>query len=81
MNFSVTGLDPADFELLFALDEAELSARGATRLVADAYPCRIGLRRVEAGEDLLLLNHAHVARRGCYAALIERAHDLSETPV
>lgn len=62
MSFSVTGLDPAPFEPLFALGEAELSARGATRLSADqadAYPCRVGLRRVEAGEDLLLVNHVH----------------------
>lgn len=62
MSFSVTGLDPAPFEPLFALDEAELSAHGATRLAADqadAYPCRVGLRRVEAGEDLLLVHHVH----------------------
>lgn len=62
MSFSVTGLDPALFENLFALEQAELSALGATRLVADeadAYPCRVGLRRVEAGEDLILLNHVH----------------------
>lgn len=62
MSFSVTGLDPAPFEPLFALTEAALSARGATRLSADqadAYPCRVGLRRVEAGEDLLLVHHVH----------------------
>jgi hypothetical protein len=62
MTFHIRGLDAEAFAPLFQLDEAELKAVGARRVVADAsdmYPCRIALRRVGEGEELLLLNHAH----------------------
>jgi hypothetical protein len=62
MTFHIRGLDAEPFAKLFQLDKADLHAIGAQRVVADApdlYPCRIALKRVEKGEELLLLNHAH----------------------
>ncbi|MBJ6124879.1 DUF1203 domain-containing protein [Microvirga splendida] len=62
MTFHIRGLENEAFAPLFQMDEASLAALGAKRVVADApdmYPCRIALQRVEEGEELLLLNHAH----------------------
>ncbi|MBM6583322.1 DUF1203 domain-containing protein [Microvirga sp. BT689] len=62
MTFHVRGLDSQAFAPLFQLNEADLNAIGAQRVYADAddlYPCRIALKRVAQGEELLLLNHAH----------------------
>jgi hypothetical protein len=65
MSFIVRGLDPKPFRPLFDLSEDGLAAHGARRVradQADAYPCRVSLRRVEEGEELLLLNHVHQGR-------------------
>lgn len=54
MSFHVRGLDAALFSPLFNLSEAELSAIGAIKVVADesdAYPCRVSLTRVEKGRS------------------------------
>lgn len=62
MSFQARGLDAQLFAPLFNLSEPELTAIGAIRVVADepdAYPCRVSLRRVEEGEELLLVNHTH----------------------
>ncbi|WP_230532501.1 DUF1203 domain-containing protein [Microvirga roseola] len=62
MSFQICGLDAQAFAPLFSMSEAELAAMGARRVVADQadlYPCRISLKRVEEGEELLLLNHVH----------------------
>ncbi|MBF9233422.1 DUF1203 domain-containing protein [Microvirga alba] len=62
MSFQIRGLDAALFAPLFNFSEAELSAVGALKVVADeadAYPCRVSLTRVGKGEELLLINHAH----------------------
>lgn len=62
MSFQARGLDAQLFAPLFDLSKAELTAIGAIRVVADepdTYPCRISLRRVEEGEELLLVNHVH----------------------
>ncbi len=62
MTFHIRGVDAEAFAPLFQLDEGALEALGAQRVFADAsdlYPCRIALRRVAKGEELLLLNHAH----------------------
>jgi Protein of unknown function (DUF1203) len=61
--FIVRGLEPQSFSPLFALSDEALSERGARRMAADsddAYPCRIALRRVEKGAELILLNYAHL---------------------
>jgi hypothetical protein len=65
MSFIVRGLDPQPFRPLFALSDDALAAHGARRVRADqddAYPCRVSLRRVGEGEELLLLNHVHQDR-------------------
>ena len=61
MTYAITGLPPSDFAPLFALSDAELAARGARRVVADAdrgYPCRVSLEDARAGERVFLVNHA-----------------------
>jgi hypothetical protein len=60
--FQVRGLEPSLFEPLFAFSDEALLAQGARRLIADAegvYPCRVSLRRVAAGTELLLVNYEH----------------------
>ena len=62
MPFHIRGLEAEAFASLFTLGEEQLRAMGAQRLYADepdAYPCRVSLKRAEAGEELLLLNHVH----------------------
>jgi hypothetical protein len=62
MSFQIRGLDPAPFRPLFDWDTGRLEAIGARRVradEADAYPCRISLKRAAVGEELLLLNHVH----------------------
>jgi len=60
--FRITALPREPFAELFALSDAELAARGARRVVADAkpgYPCRVSLVDAEVGERLLLLPYMH----------------------
>ncbi len=60
MTYRITGLDPQSFAPLFALDDDQLSERGAVRVIASAdrgFPCRITLEDAKAGEELILLNH------------------------
>lgn len=62
MNFQISALPISLFKDLFELDEAALSVRSITRLVADgrpAYPCRVSLQDALEGDELLLLPHAH----------------------
>ncbi|MFO1058482.1 MAG: DUF1203 domain-containing protein [Dongiaceae bacterium] len=62
MRLRITGLPAADFAPLFALSDAELAARGALRVVADAphaYPCRVSLTDAAPGDALLLVNYEH----------------------
>jgi hypothetical protein len=60
MTYSISGLPLGDFAPLFALGDADLAARGARRVVADAdrgFPCRVSLVDAKRGETLILLNH------------------------
>lgn len=69
MTYIIAGLAPDRFAPLAALPDAELAARGARRVVADAdrgYPCRVSLEDAQAGERLLLVNHASNAVDGPY---------------
>lgn len=62
MSFRITGLPRSGFEPLIGLDDAALAAHGALRMTVDAtpgFPCRVGLRDLEPGEAVLLLNHEH----------------------
>lgn len=59
MTYQITGLAPQDFAPLFALDDAELAARGAMRVTATGpgMPCRVSLVDAQPGEELVLLHH------------------------
>lgn len=62
MSFQVRGIDPQPFQPLFSLSDEDLAAKGVIRVVADepdAYPCRVALERVRAGEELLLVHYTH----------------------
>ena len=62
MSFRIQGLPRADFAPLFVLSDEALAARGVIRMTVDAqpgFPCRVGLRDLEPGEAVLLLNFAH----------------------
>jgi hypothetical protein len=79
MTYSIQGLDPAPFAPLFALDDAELAARGAMRVTAGAsrgFPCRVSLEDAHAGEELILLHHVShdvpTPYRSAYAIYVRR---------
>jgi hypothetical protein len=60
MHYQISGLERAQFAELFSMTDAQLSARGAIRVVAGAdngWPCRISLEDAKAGESLILLHH------------------------
>jgi hypothetical protein len=60
MAYQITGLSPAPFAHLFALDDDRLATHGARRVVAGAdkgWPCRVSLDDARAGERLILLHH------------------------
>ena len=65
MSFRITGLPAERFAHLFALSDAELSALGAVRRIADArtpgYPCRVSLTDSVPGDELILVNYEHHA--------------------
>ncbi len=79
MTYAITGLAPENFDPLFALDDAELAARRARRVVAAAdrgFPCRISLEDARAGEELILLHHishdVETPYRSAYAIYVRR---------
>ena len=59
MTYRIKGLEPAPFTPLFALDDAELEAKGMTRMAVDSptFPCRVSLRDCDIGDEVILLNH------------------------
>ena len=59
MTYRIKGLEPAPFAPLFALDDAELEAKGMTRMAVDSptFPCRVSLRDCDIGDEVILLNH------------------------
>jgi hypothetical protein len=62
MSFRVRGLSPEPFRKYFEMNDTELRALGARRVVADGdgYPCRVSLGHAKAGEELILLNYEHL---------------------
>jgi hypothetical protein len=79
MRLRITGLPAADFAPLFDLSDAELAARGALRVVADAphaYPCRVSLTDAAPGDALLLVNYEHqpaaTPYRSCHAVYVRQ---------
>jgi Protein of unknown function (DUF1203) len=87
MTFRVLGLSPEPFRHLFGRSDAELAREGAIRYVADkkpGFPDRIGMRDVEIGETVLLINHicqpADTPYRATHAIFVaERAAAAFET--
>jgi hypothetical protein len=84
MTYRITGLDPAPFAALFALDDAGLARRNARRVTAAAsrgYPCRVSLRDAAAGDELILVNHTShdvaTPYRSAYAIYVRREADAS----
>jgi hypothetical protein len=62
MSFQIRGIDPQPFQPFFDLSDDDLAAKGIIRVIADepdAYPCRVALKRVRAGEELLLVHYMH----------------------
>lgn len=60
MRLRYRGLDPGPFRDLFALSEAELSARHILKLAAEpGSPCRVSLEDAAPGESVLLLPFEH----------------------
>lgn len=60
MTYMISGLSPDPFAHLFAMDDAELAANNARRIIATAdrgWPCRISLDDAKAGEAVILLHH------------------------
>jgi hypothetical protein len=71
MPLRYRGLDPVQFQPLFALDDAELKRRGMERVTCDSrpgYPCRVTLEDAEPGETLLLLAFEHQGADSPYRA-------------
>ena len=81
MNFRISGLSPEPFRHLYGASDEELALRAVIRYVADkkpGFPDRIGMRDVEIGERVLLLNHvcqpANTPYRASHAIFVhERA--------
>jgi hypothetical protein len=92
MGFLVSALPEDDFSRLFALDDAQLHARGAKWYVADrqpGFPCRVSLQDAVPGERVLLVPFTHQPANSPYRAsgpvfVRERARqaslDVNEVP-
>ena len=71
MDFRIAGLDPKPFQPLFELSDAELARRRALRRVVDSQPgapCRVALRDVPLGSEVILLNYEHLPVDSPYRA-------------
>jgi hypothetical protein len=71
MGFLVSALSEDDFSRLFALDDAQLQARGAKWYVADrqpGFPCRVSLQDAVPGERVLLVPFTHQPANSPYRA-------------
>jgi hypothetical protein len=70
-GFQLVGIDPLQFEHLFALGDPQLQQHAAQRCIADAspgYPCRVSLEDAAIGEELLLLPYLHQPAESPYRA-------------
>ena len=71
MGFRISALPREAFAPLFALDDAQLRARGAKRHIADAhpgFPCRVSLQDAAIGERVVLVPFAHQPADSPYRA-------------
>ena len=63
VTYQIEALPLEPFAPLFPLSDRDLAAVGARRWTADApgrAPCRVSLQDADAGERLVLVNHAHL---------------------
>lgn len=71
MSFRITGLPAQQFSEWFTLSDEELRQRHALRVAVHrkpGFPCRISLTDAEAGDEVLLINYAHLAVDSPYRA-------------
>jgi hypothetical protein len=71
MSYRFKGLPSEAFTPYFALSAADLAARGARIVTADAkpgFPCRVSLEDAEPGERLLLVAFEHQPAHSPYRA-------------
>jgi hypothetical protein len=67
MTFRIRGLDAGQFSHLFALSDAELTAQGAVRKIANGpSPCRVSLTDAAPGDEVILVNYEHHAVESPY---------------
>lgn len=70
-GYRIVGLAPAPFAPLFDLDDGELARRGIVRRIVEepnSTPCRVSIEDAKPGEEVLLLNHAHLPASSPYQA-------------
>lgn len=70
MDFRITGLVAEQFADIQHANEEELRRRGVERVIVgepNAAPCRISLQDAAVGEEVLLLNFAHLDSATPYA--------------
>lgn len=92
MSFQITALEPESFARLFELSDEALAEHLAVRVIADAkpgFPCRVSLADAEIGDEVILVNHQHLADaspyRATHAVYVRRGVDrarpaVGETP-
>lgn len=91
MTYRIEGLKQADFDTLFAMDDAQLARHNAVRVTATGpdFPCRVSLVDAQAGESLILLNYTShdvaTPYRSTYAIYVREAASeivplIDETP-
>lgn len=71
MSFQLHALPADPYAPLFDLSDAELNQRAIRRMTVDScpgFPCRVSLADAELGEEVLLLNHQHLAGDTPFAA-------------
>ncbi|WP_209348098.1 DUF1203 domain-containing protein [Pontixanthobacter sp. CEM42] len=88
MHYTISPLDRAEFEPMFAMDDAQLAEHGAVRVTANAdqgFPCRVSLSDAKKGDELILLHHVShdvaTPYRSAYAIFINQDADQSEALV
>jgi hypothetical protein len=70
-SFRLVGLAAENFEPFFSMSDAELTALGARRVIADeavGFPCRVSLADADVGDELLLLPFDHLLTSSPYRA-------------
>lgn len=92
MTYRIEGLQPHKFARFFAMNEEELRAALARKVIAGEegrYPCRVSLRDADPGEELILthyINHAvDTPYRNGFAVYVRRnaekaVHYIDEVP-